>query len=206
MTDRALQDDLIRALADPAYRRSPTWRDRGLADPVRVERFARFLARRYYHERVLHFFKYSRFLARVTGRAPADALRTAEFDRLLPELILGDRSCAARVAALVVAHVGAAGSAVPYLADLLRYEEAMMVAEAGPRAWGDADVVAEESFPLELDHDLPAVLPALLRPFDVVPEAPARPCRLVITRSPHARITVTLAEEAEEVPVSGRAP
>lgn len=204
MSDRALQDELLRALADPAYRRSPAWRERGLADHARVERFARFLARRFYHERVVHFFKYSRALARVTGRSPLDALGGPGFERLLPDLILGDRASAAAVAELVVAHVGTARAAVPYLADLLRYEEAMMVAEAGPRSVREGDV-PEEAFPLALDHDLPAVLPALLRPFDAVPEAPARPCRLVVTRSPHGRVTVTLAEEAEEVPVSGRA-
>lgn len=195
MSDRALQDDIIRALADPSYRRSAEWGDRELADPARVERFARFVARRYYHERVLHFFKYSRALARVTGRVPEEALRTVGFEQLLPELTLGDRTSAARVADLVVAHVGAAAGAVPYLTDLLRYERAMMVAEAGPQAPDhDADLLPDESFHLELDHDLPAVLPAILRPFDAVPDAPARPCRLVVARSPHGRVTVTVAD------------
>lgn len=194
MSDRALQDDIIRALADPSYRRSAEWGDRELADPARVERFARFVARRYYHERVLHFFKYSRALARVIGRVPEEALRTVRFEQLLPELTLGDRASAARVADLVVAHVGAADGAVPYLTDLLRYERAMMVAEAGPRAPDhDGDLLPDESFALELDHDLPAVLPAILRPFDAVPDAPARPCRLVIARSPHGRVTVMVA-------------
>lgn len=190
-TDRALQDDLIRALADPAYRRSAEWRARELADPARIERFARFLARRYYHERVLHFFKYSRALAGVIGRDPEGALRSAAFDDVLPELTLGDRASAARVADLVVAHVGAADGVVPYLGDLLRYERAMMVAEAGPRT----DDGAEESFALELEHDLPEILPALLRPFDAAPDAPLRPCRLVIARSPHGRVTVMVAED-----------
>src|SRR2546430_11087680 len=69
-SDRALQDDVIRALADAPYRASHAWRRRELADPDRVERYARFLARHFYYERIVHFFKYSRALARVTGRAP----------------------------------------------------------------------------------------------------------------------------------------
>src|SRR5205807_1765587 len=69
-SDRALQDDVIRALADAPYRASPRWRRRNLADPDRVERYARFLARHFYYERIVQFFKYSRALARITGRAP----------------------------------------------------------------------------------------------------------------------------------------
>src|SRR4029077_13979855 len=67
-SDRALQDDVIRALADAPYRASADWRRRGLADPDRLERYARFLARHFYYERVVQFFKYSRSLARVTAR------------------------------------------------------------------------------------------------------------------------------------------
>src|SRR5207244_1039811 len=67
-TDRALQDEVIRALADAPFRASPEWRRLALADPDRVERYARFLARHFYHERIVHFFKYSRALARITGR------------------------------------------------------------------------------------------------------------------------------------------
>ncbi len=64
-SDRALQDAVIRALADAPYRASSEWQRRGLADPDRVERYARFLARHFYYERIVNFFKYSRALARV---------------------------------------------------------------------------------------------------------------------------------------------
>ena len=82
MSDRALQDAVIRALADAPYRASPEWRGLALADPTRLERFARFLARHFYHERLVHFFKYSRALARVTGRRPEAVLTSAGFDAL----------------------------------------------------------------------------------------------------------------------------
>src|SRR5256885_1390049 len=132
-SDRALQDDVIRALADAPYRASHAWRRRELADPGRVERYARFLARHFYYERIVHFFKYSRALARVTGRAPEAVLTSPAFDALLPTLVLGSRETAMVVARLVTAHIAAGRVSVPYLADLLRYEEAMMVVEAGPR-------------------------------------------------------------------------
>src|SRR5207237_1316947 len=74
-------------------------------------------------------------LARITGRAPEAVLKGAGFDLLLPSVVLGSRGTAQAVARLVVAHVAAARAPIPYLADLLRYEEAMMLVEAGPRVW-----------------------------------------------------------------------
>ena len=105
MSDRALQDHVIRALADAPYRASTEWRRRALADPERVERYARFLARHFYYERIVHFFKYSRALARVTGRRPEAVLNQPGFDALLPTVVLGSRASAQAVARLVVDHV-----------------------------------------------------------------------------------------------------
>jgi hypothetical protein len=209
MSDRALQDRVLRALADAPYRASAGWRSGGLADPDRVERFARFLARHYYHERIVHFFKYSRVLARVTGRRPETVLRVPAFDALLASAVLGSRETARAVSALVVDHLetGSVG-AVPYHRDLLRYQDAMMVVEAGPRVWRDQDrggenggdreedgsdglpVRVEGTVLLELRHDLPTVLPQLLRPWVEVPPAPVRPTPLLIARSVHGRVTV----------------
>src|SRR2546430_8880978 len=147
VNDRALQDDVIRALADAPYRASAEWRGRGLVDAGKVERFARFLARHFYHERIVHFFKYSRALARVTARWPEAVLRQPGFDALLATAVLGERATAHAVARLVTAYV--AGEEVPYHKDLLRYQEAMMVVEAGPRVWRDTG----------RDDDRPAVVP-----------------------------------------------
>jgi hypothetical protein len=207
--DRALQDDVIRALADAPFRASLEWRRRALADPDRVERYARFLARHFYHERIVHFFKYSRALARVTGRAPEGILKSPAFEALLPGLILGSRDTAAAVARLVTAHVAAAQAPVPYLADLLRYEEAMMVVEAGPRVWRDGASPAgagsgerfrpetvEGTVLLELSFDLPSILPKLLQPWTEVPQAPERRTKLLVARSPHGRVAVARSDES----------
>ncbi|HKW41358.1 MAG TPA: hypothetical protein VJN39_08915 [Gemmatimonadales bacterium] len=209
-TDRALQDEVIRALADAPYRASPEWRRRRLADPDRVERYARFLARHYYFERIVQFFKYSRSLASVTGRRPEAVLQAPAFAALLPTLVLGSRETAAAVARLVTAHVASRAVArLPYLPDLLRYEEAMMVVEAGPRVWRDADSTgaaagAERHRPetvagtvlLELAYDLPTVLPKLLQPWSDVPQAPARPTKLLVARSPHGRVAVARSDDS----------
>ncbi len=208
-SDRALQDEVIRALADAPYRASAEWRSRGLADPDRVERYARFLARHFYYERIVHFFKYSRALARVTGRRPEAVLKTPGFDALLPTLVLGSRETAAAVARLVTAYVAPGTPSIRYLADLLRYEEAMMVVEAGPRVWRDADAArgagsgerylaatVEGTVLLELAYDLPTILPKLLQPWTEVPQAPERPTKLLVARSPHGRVAVARSDDA----------
>ena len=205
-TDRAVQDAVIRALADAPYRASLEWRRLVLADPDRVERYARFLTRHFYHERIVQLFKYSRALARITGRRPEAVLKRAEFDALLPTAVLGSRETARAVARLVVEYVGAAGTSIPFLGDLLRYEEAMMVVEAGPRVWRDAPQGAggreqyapetvEGTVLLDLDYDLPAVLPKLLQPWTELPQAPERPTKLLIARSAHGRVAVARSDD-----------
>src|SRR5713226_8182129 len=207
VNDRALQDDVIRALAVALYRASAEWRGRGLADAGRVERFARFLARHFYHERIVHFFKYSRALARVTARWPEAVLRQPGFDALLSNAVLGERATARAVARLVIAYV--AGEEVPYHGDLLRYQEAMMVVEAGPRVWRDTSrgddratvappppELVEGTELLELEYDLPSVLPQLLQPWTTPPDAPRRKTSLIVARSRHGRVAVARASDA----------
>ncbi|MGH7645372.1 MAG: hypothetical protein ACREMR_07270 [Gemmatimonadales bacterium] len=203
MSDRALQDQVIRALADAPFRASPGWRERNLVDPGRLERYARFVARHFYHERIVHFFKYSRALARITGRPPEAVLPGPAFDALLPAAVLGSRETAAQVAGLAAAYVRGGGpyTAIPYLDDLLAYEQAMMAAEAGPRVWretGTGDEGQRKGTPetvegtvlLDLAHDLPAILPPLLQPWTEVPQAPVRATRLLVARSRHGRVAV----------------
>ena len=211
MSDREIQDSVIRALADAPYRASPAWRGLALADPTRLERFARFLARHFYHERLVHFFKYSRALARVTGRHPEAVLQGGGFDALLPKAVLGSRDTARGVAALAVHHVHSASAsrAIPYLSDLLEYEQAMMIVEAGPRVWRDDGAEqgagsGERSLPetvqgtvlLDLAYDLPAVLPKLLQPWTEVPPASPRRVKLLVARSARGRVTVARADAA----------
>jgi len=120
--------------------------------------------------------------------------------------VLGSRETAQAVARLVVAHVAAARAAIPYLVDLLRYEEAMMLVEAGPRVWretakretgsgkGEPPETVEGTLLLDLRYDLPAVLPKLLQPWTEVPPAPERPTQLLVARSPHGRVAVARSD------------
>jgi hypothetical protein len=193
VNDRAVQDTIIRALADAPFRASVEWRLQELANQDRVDRFARFLARHFYHERLVHFFKYSRALSRVTGRTPEAILTHPAFVALFPTLVLGSRASAVAVAQLAVDHVrSGATAAIPYLDELLSYEQAMMVVESGARVWRDgtpdepkrrkqwsAPMRVEGTMLLDLSCDLPVALPQLLQP-----------TRLLIARSRHGRVSV----------------
>src|SRR5207249_3562440 len=74
-----------------------------------------------------------------------------------------------------------------------RYEEAMMVVEAGPRVWRDgspaegagsrdrdAPETVEGTVLLDLVYDLPTVLPKLLQPWTDVPAAPEGRTKLLV--------------------------
>src|SRR3989441_4148340 len=87
----------------------------------------------------------------------------------------------------------------------------MMVVEAGPRVWRDAPKEGdtgvergavdlpekvEGTVLLSLEHDLPVVLPKLLRPWSDVPPAPARDTKLLVARSAHGRVAVARSNQA----------
>jgi hypothetical protein len=220
--DRALQDALIRLLADAPFRDAIGALTEGqgyddipaehiavlrAADPDRVHRFARFLARQYYYERIVHFHRYSRSLARWTRRRPEDVLRRAEFDALLPSLVLGGRETARDLARLLYVHLAHPPGAPPYAADLVRYENAQLVAEAGPRLWRSDEVrrpLTGDSMPArapdasvhDFDWDLPPLLPSLLAAAAdasaSIPPPDGTPARitLLFARSPRGRVSV----------------
>jgi len=49
---------------------------------------------------------------------------------------------------------------------------------------------------LELAYDLPAVLPEILKPWTTVPQAPQRPTKLLVARSPHGRVAVARSDDS----------
>jgi len=219
-SDRALQDQLIRLLADAPFRDALMHVDEGVAyggltadqveamragDLRRMDRFARFLARQYYHERLWHFHKYSRALAHWTGRSPEGLLQTPAFAALLPTIILGSRTTARDLARLVQSYLADARGAPPYAGDLVRYENAQLIAESGPRPHSAtpvrarpqlAAIVNPDASTLRFKHDLPAIFKPILETAELderperPPEAPEAELTLVFVRSPRGRVTV----------------
>src|SRR5437867_13331181 len=107
MNSRFAQDVVLRLLADAPFREGVVQNPQAFGSEVAsvvskvdlagLDRFGRFLCRHYYRERVVHYFKYSRALAPLTGRAPESVLKTPEFNALMPHLVLGARGSAERV-------------------------------------------------------------------------------------------------------------
>lgn len=215
MNSRDAQDVILRLLADGPFRTA------ALADSGRLEaedpevaqvlarvdkagldRFGRFLCRHYYRERVVHYFKYSRALAPLTGRAPEAVLKTPEFTALIPQLVLGDRASAGRVLELLKRHLTADAdairAAVPYWDDLLTYQSVFFLSDALPPAPTATRFPArsETTSIVELSWDLPAVLPLLLQPFRELPQPPRQPTRLLFARSPQGEVTVVRCTDA----------
>jgi hypothetical protein len=219
--DRDLQDVLIRLLADAPFRHALTTVDSGApyggldphqvealrsGDARRIDRFANFLARQYYLERILHYHKYSRVLARWTGRAPDALLTMPEFANLMPSIILGSRTTARDIARLVQAYLADARGAPPYASDIVRYENAQLIAESGPRPHQLTPppravlplvaIVNPDASIIRFAWDLPAILQPLLALSDAddvppsPPEAEAKDVSLVFVRSPRGRVTV----------------
>ena len=107
------------------------------------------------------------------------------------------------LAAIVKVHVAGAPNAPAYAPDLVRYQNAQLVLEAGPRLWRTDEpppALGEETLvtrgaDVQLLHftwDLPAMLPLLLssEPATEPPTAVPRETRLVLARTPRARVTV----------------
>ena len=220
MNSRDAQDFILRLLADGPFRAAAlaaaggngTDGESGLGPEVAavvsrvdlgaLDRFGRFLCRHYYRERVVHYFKYGRALAPLTDRAPEKVLKAPEFTALMPRLILGDRQSAALVLELLrsflIENADSIRARIPYWDDLVAYQGAFFLSDALPpnHAATPFPARAETATVLELGWDLPAVLPALLKPFDQVPVAAMRPTRLLFARSKHAEVTVLRCTDA----------
>lgn len=205
MNSRFAQDVVLRLLADAPFREGAIQDPRAFGSEVAsvvskvdlagLDRFGRFLCRHYYRERVVHYFKYSRALTPLTHRAPEAALKAPEFNALMPRLILGDRASAGAVLDLLHRFLTQDGEAiratVPYWDDLLAYQGAFFMSDAlpQPREAQRFPARSETTTIIELDWDLPQVLPALLRPFRELPIPPRRPTRLLFARSQHGDVT-----------------
>src|SRR5438477_3910204 len=104
MNDRDLQDEIIRYLTEPAARAVPTT---ALApeQAARAAHFARFLARRYYRDRLGRSFRYSAMLANGNGHRAMDVVETNEFNRTVSSEPMGSLVAAQRIGALAVQHL-----------------------------------------------------------------------------------------------------
>jgi len=124
--DRELHDRVIRFLTDADVRSGHRAED--LLDGAeldRAERFSRFLARRYYRDRLMRGFRYSRL---VVPQSPAHAVvDSSEFEVILGVCVLGSLATAESVGELAIRSLLYHPPEHSWWTDLLEYERAFFL-------------------------------------------------------------------------------
>lgn len=123
MSDRAVQDEIIRYLADAKVRAQE--RRRGpisAGEAAKAVQFAHFLARRYYRDRLARSFRYSHRFRRQTGRVAEEVVNRSEFDQFLRVCVMGSLESAQCVGEMARAHLTAAPPPGAWWPELLDYE------------------------------------------------------------------------------------
>jgi len=192
-SDRELQDAVITYLTDGGLRQSPqTYLPLLPKQAQRAGKFARFLARRYYRDRLARSFRYSRTFA-----APAESIvDTSAFDRFLDECVLGSYRAAVRVGEMAMRELTRVAAAGPWWSELLEYERLFFLQAA----------TAENAAPAESLRAGPSAccrtfcwyLPDLLRRLksgEPVDEELQQDVTLVFSRSHDGRIYVAQVDE-----------
>jgi hypothetical protein len=122
-TDRERQDQIIRYLSDARLRSVEDLQE--FLDPdeaSRARRFSRFLARRYYRDRLTRGFRYS---ARL-GHEIAPIVDAVEFDSILDTCALGSFATATKVGDLACSHLVRL-RAESWWRELLEYDKAFFL-------------------------------------------------------------------------------
>ena len=196
MNDRALQDEIIRYLAD-ANLRAQGQRGSLIAavEAAKARQFAHFLARRYYRDRLFRSFRYSHRFQPQTGRTAQDVADSKAFDAFLEECVLGSLASANRVAAMARAYLGAAPLPGLWWPDLLEYECAYFLqaatSERSPSSAQPSRAVSTRC--RRFAWALPEMLPRI-RAGKPISHDLRRECTLLFSRTDAGRIYVVEAE------------
>ncbi len=219
MTGRSVHDALLHALTSAELRHRLARPDGRVpegvpgaaeaailraADPARLTRLARFMARHFYRERIVRLFAGSRALARRGGVDPLAVLDAPAFDALLAEAELGSTETAERVAGMVEGVLAAPLAAWAYGRDVVAYEGTLFRAEAGPRRWrednaaGGVPMRSAHARVCALDWDVTALVAAVRRGDGTLPEPTRTPTRLLVALGPSGRVTTLRCPDALE--------
>ncbi|HKU20320.1 MAG TPA: hypothetical protein VJQ50_04840 [Terriglobales bacterium] len=193
-SDRDLQDIVITYLADATVRRAPV--PPLPLSPEQAERagkFARFLARRYYRDRLARSFRYSRRFA-----AAAETLvDIPAFEGFLDDCVLGSAAAAGRVGDMVIDYLNSFQSPGPWWSDLLQYEGLFFLQTA------TTELVRPAKFPqpaasarcCRFSWNLPDLLPEL-KTGQPIAGSLRQEVLLLFSRTPQGRIYVVEVNDA----------
>src|SRR3989440_11547778 len=130
-SDRDLQDDVIRYLADAGTRnKNSSGLPLSPEQAKRAEKFSRFLARRYYRDRLARSFRYSRLFAPAIGRTAEQVVDGESFQDFLNECVMGSLEAAQRVGQMAVMYLSDVREPGAWWRELLAYEQAFFVQAA----------------------------------------------------------------------------
>jgi len=198
MNDRALQDELIRYLSDAKLRRAPPRSLRLTGDEAeKANKFARFLARRYYRDRLIRSFRYSRVLSGRTGRRAEEVCDLPECEAFLNDCVLGSLASARRAGEMAVAHLATGQGLYPWWNDLIAYESAHFLQTATTeRAQPGAHHRPSPSATcIHFEWALPEMLPRL-RKGEPVGEESHRGVTLLFSRTHMGKVYVVELDES----------
>ena len=130
-TDRDLQDDVIRYLSDARLRKQgPGDLPLSAEQAGKAGRFGRFLARRYYRDRLVRSFRYSRLFAQQVGRTAEQVVEGQLFRNFLDECLLGSLDAARCVGEMAVGHLTVPSPPAAWWGELLEYEQGFFLQAA----------------------------------------------------------------------------
>ena len=192
-SDRELQDEVITYLADATLRGNASELPLAPEQAQRAGRFARFLARRYYRDRLARSFRYSRRF----GPSPESIVDTPAFDAFLDDCVLGSLRAAERVGDLLVDHFRRLPAPGPWWNDLLEYERLFFL----QAATSETTIASEFPRPTvsarchTFSWDLPTLLPRL-KSGEPAGQELRREVTLLFSRTHLGRIYVAEVDEA----------
>ncbi len=122
-SDRDLQDDVIRYLADAGTRnKNSSGLPLSPEQAKRAGKFGRFLARRYYRDRLARSFRYSRLFATAIGLTAEQVVDGESFQTFLNECVMGSLEAAQRVGQMALMYLSDVHEPGGWWCDLLAYE------------------------------------------------------------------------------------
>lgn len=151
IADRDLQDRVIRYLSDAGIRSAETSQDfLDSEEACRAGRFSRFLARRYYRDRLARGFRYSAKL----GHAIVPIVDAAEFDSILDTCLLGSFATATKVGDLACSHLAPLRTEV-WWRELVEYDKAFFLQLATSETTPAADFPRKNTSAILRDFQVP---------------------------------------------------
>jgi len=200
LTDRELQDAVIRYLSDAGLRRDPSSPlPISQTQAARAEKFARFLARRYYRDRIFRSFRYSHLFHEQLGRSAGDIISGRPFDEFLQDCVLGSLESARRVGKMAIdcLTLPVHQAPGPWWNDLLAYESAffLQAATAEHTPAGSFARHAISAVVCNFQWDLPQLL-GRLKSNQLPADVTQRSISLLFSRTREGRIYVVEIEGA----------